>query len=323
MKKAVSTLLVFVMVLAMFSGGLIIAHAAENPTVKIGSECTVVGEEVEVDISIENNPGLIALKLTVEFDKTLELTSVENTGVLGFGTGDGGDEDNYEEFICGNEKVSPFILCWDAKISDEANNFTGNGVIAVLKFKANEIPEGGSADIKVTVNDAYDYDLAEYTVSVVDGEVTVTEGQSVSGKVTSYNSNTDEIKVELYKAGEDTAAYSATVIGNSADYSIVGVAAGTYTMKVSKANHVTREYTVTVGEASVEQDVKIHLKGDVTGDGRVNATDLSRIKAHVSKKNPLTGYLLLCGNVAGSGTTVNATDLSRIKAHVSKSNPLW
>ena len=34
-----------------------------------------------------------------------------------------------------------------------------------------------------------------------------------------------------------------------------------------KQNHVTREYTATVGSSNVTQDVKIYLLGDVTGDG--------------------------------------------------------
>ena len=56
-------------------------------------------------------------------------------------------------------------------------------------------------------------------------------------------------------------------------YSFEGVEAGTYTMKVSKANHVTREYTVTVDNSPIPLDAKIHLKGDINGDGIVNTSD--------------------------------------------------
>lgn len=41
-----------------------------------------------------------------------------------------------------------------------------------------------------------------------------------------------------------------------------------------KENHVTREYTVVVGNSSVIQDVKIHLKGDADGDGIVSISDV-------------------------------------------------
>ena len=38
------------------------------------------------------------------------------------------------------------------------------------------------------------------------------------------------------------------------EYKFSNVAAGTYTLKVMKENHVTREYTVVVGNSSVIQD---------------------------------------------------------------------
>ena len=82
------------------------------------------------------------------------------------------------------------------------------------------------------------------------------------------------------------------------------------------------EYTVTVGSSNVVQDVEIWLLGDVTGDGKVNAKDHSRLYAHINKTNLLEGYALLCADVTGDGK-VNAKDHSRLYAHISKTNPLW
>ncbi|MBQ2827233.1 MAG: dockerin type I repeat-containing protein, partial [Clostridia bacterium] len=147
-------------------------------------------------------------------------------------------------------------------------------------------------------------------------------GVTVSGTVTSFNSNTDEITVALYKEGSASADYTATVKGNSASYTLSGVAAGTYTMKVSKNNHVTREYELTVGTGNVTQDVKIHLKGDINGDGRVNTTDVGRANAHAKKTNLLSGYELSCADVSGDGK-VNTTDVGRMNAHAKKTNLMW
>ena len=52
-------------------------------------------------------------------------------------------------------------------------------------------------------------------------------------------------------------------------YTISGVTPGTYTMKVSKKNHVTREYSVTVTSGTKTQNAEIHLLGDVNGDGKI------------------------------------------------------
>ncbi|MBQ4065662.1 MAG: hypothetical protein IJD10_06140, partial [Clostridia bacterium] len=84
-------------------------------------------------------------------------------------------------------------------------------------------------------------------------------GCSVSGTVTSFNDTEGEVTLQLYYGESVNPSYETIVKGNSVDYSFADVVAGTYTMKVSKANHVTREYTVVVGDTSVLQDVKIHL----------------------------------------------------------------
>ena len=147
-------------------------------------------------------------------------------------------------------------------------------------------------------------------------------GYGVSGNVESFNSDTDDVTIQLIESGASEVAYEAVVQGNTATYSIAGVAPGTYTMKVMKQNHVAREYTVTVGSSNVVQDVKICLLGDVTGDGKVNTKDWARLKAHVNETSNLTGYELACGDVNGD-SKVNIKDWARLKAHVNESNPLW
>ena len=78
----------------------------------------------------------------------------------------------------------------------------------------------------------------------------------VSGSVTSFNDASGDITLQLIPEGLSEPAYETTVKGNTVAYSFADVAAGTYTLKVSKANHVTREYTIVVGDTSVLQDVK-------------------------------------------------------------------
>ena len=72
-------------------------------------------------------------------------------------------------------------------------------------------------------------------------------------------------------------------------------------MKVMKNNHVAREYTVTVGSSNVVQDVKIHLKGDINGDGKVTFTDVNKANLHYKNKSILSGYEFMCADVNGDG----------------------
>ena len=70
---------------------------------------------------------------------------------------------------------------------------------------------------------------------------------TVTGTVTSSQNENEDILIELIPEGKTTAAYSTTVKGNNTQYIIKDVAPGTYTMRVSKKNHVTRTYTIIVG----------------------------------------------------------------------------
>ena len=98
-----------------------------------------------------------------------------------------------------------------------------------------------------------------------------------------------------------------TVKGNTAEYSIEGVSAGAYTMKVSKANHDTREYTVTVSTENVTQDAKIHLKGDINGDGIVNTSDNTLMMRHIKQTKLLTDYSFLVADINGD-SVVDTSD---------------
>ena len=148
-------------------------------------------------------------------------------------------------------------------------------------------------------------------------------GYTVSGTATSFNSDTDEVIIQLTESGAAEASYEAVVKGNTASYSIADVPAGTYTMKVMKKNHVTREYTVTVGSADVTQNVKIHLLGDINGDGSVDMKDWGRMRSHINETNMLTDdYALACADVIKDGK-VDMKDWGRMRSHINEANPLW
>ena len=103
---------------------------------------------------------------------------------------------------------------------------------------------------------------------------------TVSGTVTSYNSNTDPVTLQLIEKGTSGAAYDAVVYGNSASYSIEDVLPGTYTLKAMKAGHITAEYTLSVGSENVTRNVELYpestsgVLGDVNGDGLVTLKDI-------------------------------------------------
>jgi hypothetical protein len=173
---------------------------------------------------------------------------------------------------------------------------------------------GGTAEHNsATRNILLEYTVPEYVPSVY----------TVSGTVTSFGDENGEVTLQLTEQGLTEPAYETIVKGNTVNYSFASVAAGTYTLTVRKANHVTRAYTVTVGDRAVVQDVKIHLKGDIDGNGKVNLGDTTKIYSHVKKTALITDeYMLLCADIDGNGK-LNLGDTTKVYAHVKKTNPLW
>ena len=153
-------------------------------------------------------------------------------------------------------------------------------------------------------------------------------GYTVSGTITSFLKNTGDITVQLLSG--DEIAYSQvfntyTEVNSSkkeysTTYSIQSVADGEYTLRISKENHVTRDYAVTVSGGEFTQDAKIHLLGDVTGDGKINALDKKKIYNHING-DLLTGYEFDVANVKAD-TKINALDKKMIYNHINGES-LW
>ena len=154
-----------------------------------------------------------------------------------------------------------------------------------------------------------------YYTTEIEGSV---QGVTVSG--TAVSGTEGNTTIELIADGKTVATVTAS--GMEGAYRIENVAAGTYTLKVSKPNHMTREYTVTVGAEDLLQDVKIHLIGDIDGNGKVNVGDVSKLNSHLKGTNVLTDeYQLLCANV--NGGSLNMGDTAALYGHIKGTKKLY
>ena len=143
-------------------------------------------------------------------------------------------------------------------------------------------------------------------------------GVTVSGTVTSYGSDTDDVIIQLIEQGQSEAAYEAVVSGNSANYSIGDVAQGTYTMKVIKKKHATREYTISVGGENLIQNAEICLLGDVNMDGNISVSDSTEVQMSAAKLVTLDDYQLKLAdaNRDGNVTIYDVTQIQLYLAHL-------
>ena len=145
-----------------------------------------------------------------------------------------------------------------------------------------------------------------------------TEGVTVSGTVTSFGDENDEVTIELIKEGQTDAAYEAVIKGNNAEYNIKGVTHGEYSLKVSKRGHVARQESISVTQNITQKDIQLYLRGDVNKDGNIDATDMQRIYTHMNGTNPLPEEEY--GDVNQDGS-IDATDMQRIYTHMNGTNP--
>ncbi|MBQ5399183.1 MAG: hypothetical protein IIU14_07090 [Ruminococcus sp.] len=136
--KGISLLLSVLMLCSVVS---ITAFAAETPEITVSTADASIGEEVELDVALSNNPGIVSATIRIKFDsEKLSLTKVEDAGVLGTSTHK-------------PEYTSPYTLAWANDTSTK--NFTVNGTIAKLTFLVTDKAQIGD---NLDVTPEYDYD---------------------------------------------------------------------------------------------------------------------------------------------------------------------
>ena len=104
---------------------------------------------------------------------------------------------------------------------------------------------------------------------------------SILGSVKSFGDEAAKVTIEL--ADESGVLDTKIVVGNNQTYSFDSLTSGTYTVKVSKSKHCTREYEVVVTDSDVTLDVEIWLYGDVNADGKVDRKDLTRLAQYFAR----------------------------------------
>lgn len=138
-----------------------------------------------------------------------------------------------------------------------------------------------------------------------------TAGVMVSGTVTSFGNEMDKVNIQLLKSGSSDVAYQLAV-DSGEDYTIANVLPGTYTMRVSKVNHVIRDYIITVAAENVTQNIEIYLNGDMDRDSSVNAKDMVLLKKHLIGTDPLSSKQLEAAD-GNSDNIIDLLDLIRLK----------
>jgi len=106
-----------------------------EPTINVADASAKVGEIVQLPIGIENNPGIVTMRLFVEYDEAmLKLVEVNDAGILG-------------TQIHSNNIKSPYILFWENGTGGK--DIQTDGEIVTLSF---EVLAKGASDVTVSYN---------------------------------------------------------------------------------------------------------------------------------------------------------------------------
>ena len=147
-------------------------------------------------------------------------------------------------------------------------------------------------------------------------------GAKIGGSLKCFGSASDSTQIQLIKGGAEM--YSITATGNNTSYLFDNVATGYYyTLRVSKKNHVTRDYSIYVS-GDMTQDVKICPIGDVDNNGKVNAADAKAAFQHGNEQKLITDdYKIKCADVTSPKNRVNSADAKAIFQHANEQKSLW
>ncbi len=143
------------------SGG----SSTDNPVIKVSNGIARTGDTVDIDISLNGNPGIASMLLEISYDRSsMTLKSVEDGGILG------------DALHSDNLALNPYVLTWANDTVTE--NIVSNGIIATLTFEISEDApigeyplcvsyEEGSGVFDVNLEPVY-FDREAGNISVID-----------------------------------------------------------------------------------------------------------------------------------------------------------
>ena len=172
-KKILAAALVCLLLLGAWAlPAALTASATGTGVFVISDGAALPGETVDVTLSIEDNPGIIGMRVFVGYDKNvLTLESVTNGNLF-----DGG-----LYTFCNDLAENPYALIWEDGLS--AVDHTDSGVFATFTFRVGENAQPGETTVTVVpdANSVFNTDLQTVSFSSQNGAVTIEEEAEEGG----------------------------------------------------------------------------------------------------------------------------------------------
>ena len=161
------------------------------PTITVGDVVGKAGETVQVPITIQDNPGLIATQISISYDSDiLSLVAAEDGGLFGDGNA----------YFGNNVSAMPYTLLWEDALLEI--NHTGNGTLAVLTFRIADDAYGKDAAVELlySLESSINVDLEEVPFELQNGKVSVVNKTPTGNKLRIFSyDGSFETKVDWWK----------------------------------------------------------------------------------------------------------------------------
>ena len=178
MRKKLSMMMAVVLLCSIVLGNMS-AVAAESGQVSAGTVSGKPGDTVEVEVTLDKNPGIIAIYFAIGYDSTvLKLESVKNEGLL-------------SDYMSGSLERNPFSVSWEMATAEQ--NSTKTGTLLTLSFTILDNAAPGDYEITLTSlgeDNIYDINMDNVPFTFANGTITVNE----PGHTHVFNGKTENIK---------------------------------------------------------------------------------------------------------------------------------
>ena len=225
MKKTIVLILTFIL---LFTSSIVMADA--EPAINVSKTVVKPGESTKVTISMENNPGIVTMRLHVNYDNSvMELTGIEDHGLLP------GKMHNESDF-----RIFPYCIYWDN--GSASSNYIVDGDLITLTFSVKKDAPEGEYPIAVSYNND-DWDIFNYDFETVDFEVN-------SGSVTISNTIKPQINVSNVNAANGKTTFDLALTPQDEYNGVIVVA--TYENNKSKLCNVGTIYDISANMTNLE-----------------------------------------------------------------------
>ena len=303
-KQAKYRVVALLLAVALLSGFAVpVFGTAPSAVIAFGQVTGKPGGQVTVPVTVQNNPGIAGFRFWIAYDTdALTYVSAEKAEAMTGGT----------LTAAYQEETQKLVITWF-----DVKNVTDDGVLFNLVFEISDDVEGEyPLQIRYLPEDMVNATWQQVDCHITDGCVRL--GSNITGTVHSSGDANGKVTLRLLQGDQEVA----TTVTTSGTYQLPSVPAGDYTLEVSKLNHVTRAYDLSVTDQDVTQDLKIHLIGDIDGSGSVNMGDISIQYAHIRGARELTDeYQLRVANI--DGNSLNMGDFSALYAHIKGTKKLY